>query len=200
MANQPASGKRLAGVIGFFESPEALVSATSQVRAASYQHFDAYTPYPIHGLEAAQGLKRSPLPFVTFAAGLTGCTLGFLLQYWTSVVDWPLNVGGKPFNSWPAFVPVMFECTILFAGLATVAAMFIFNGLPNIRRKAFDPGITRDRYALVIEAPLDVETDEVLSMKKQEKLYKTFNESEATEFLKKSGAKEVKSVYTEGWF
>jgi hypothetical protein len=201
MANQ-TMGRRLAGVIGFFDDTHTLIEATTKVRDANYQHFDAYTPYPVHGLEAAQGLKRSPLPFVTFAAGLTGCTLGFLLQYWTSVVDWPLNVGGKPFNSWPAFVPVTFECTILFAGLATVGGMFIFNGLPNIRRKTFDSGITRDRFALVIEAPLDVDTDELdqAHLRKKTKTFKPFNESEAAEFLRKSGAKEVKSVYAEGWF
>jgi hypothetical protein len=96
---------------------------------------------------------------------------------------------------------VTFECTVLFAGLATVAAMFLLNGLPNIRRKAFDPGLTRDRFALMIEAPLEIETDETEpSLKKDAKNFKPFNESEATEFLRKSGAKEVKSVYTEGWF
>lgn len=200
MANQNI-GRQLAGVIGYFDDPHQLVEATAQVRQANYQHFDAYTPYPVHGLEAAQGLKRSPLPFVTFAAGLTGCSLGFLLQYWTSAVDWPINVGGKPFNSWPAFIPVTFECTVLFAGLATVAAMFLLNGLPNIRRKAFDPGLTRDRFALLIEAPLEVESDDSeTSLKMGGKNFKPFNESEATEFLRKSGAKEVKSVYTEGWF
>jgi hypothetical protein len=198
MSQQSDTSRRLAGVIGFFKNGHDLVHATAKVREANYEHFDAFTPYPVHGLEAAQGLKRSPLPFVTFAAGLTGCTLGFLLQYWTSVVDWPLNVGGKPFNSWPAFVPVMFECTVLFAGLATVAAMFIFNGLPNIRRKAFDPGLTRDRFALVIESPLQVEDDDEAALKR--KKFKVFNESEAIEILRKSGAQEVKSVYAEGWF
>ncbi len=180
LKTEKGSSKHLAGVIGFFEDPDALLTATEKVRDARYQNFDTFTPYPIHGMDAAQGLKRSPLPFITFAAGLTGGSLGFLLQYWTSVVDWPINVGGKPFNSWPAFVPIMFECTILFAGLATAAGMFVFNRLPNLTRKSFDPRITKDRFALVIEAPL--------------------NESEASVFLKKAGAKEVKAVYTEGWF
>src|SRR5689334_9955529 len=110
-----SKGRQLAGVIGFYQDPHALLEATAKARDAKYKDFDAFTPYPVHGMDAAQGLKRSSLPFVTFAAGITGCSLGFLLQYWTSVVDWPLIVGGKPFNSWPAFVPVMFECTILFA-------------------------------------------------------------------------------------
>lgn len=200
MAN-PTQAKQLAGVIGYFEGEESLVGAMRQVRDAKYRYFDAFTPYPVHGLDAAQGLKRSPLPFVTFAAGLTGCSLGFLLQYWTSAVDWPIIVGGKPFNSWPAFVPVMFECTVLFAGLATVGAMFLLNGLPNLRRKVFDPRITRDRFALVIEAPMDESGDELgTPVNKKNDKFKPFDASEASEFLKKAGAQEVKSVYTEGWF
>jgi hypothetical protein len=201
MGNQ-TKGNQLAGVIGYFDDPDALIHATEKVRDANYENFDAFTPYPVHGLNAAQGLKRSPLPFVTMAAGMTGCTLGFLLQYWTSVIDWPLIVGGKPLNSWPAFVPIMFECTILFAGLSTVAAMFLFNGLPNHHRKAFDPRLTRDRFALLIEAPLELEEDEEESenAKKKAKKFKPFTETEAQEFLKKIGATGVKSVYTEGWF
>ncbi|MEO5968937.1 MAG: DUF3341 domain-containing protein [Bdellovibrionia bacterium] len=191
MSKVSVSGKRLAGVIGFFDDPHALTKATEKVRDANYKDFDAYTPYPVHGLLTAQGLERSPLPFVTLGAGLTGCTLGFLLQYWTSAVDWPLNVAGKPFNSLPAFIPVIFELTILFSGLATVAAMFIINGLPNMKRKAFDPSITRDRFALVIEP---TETSGAKGK------YKPFIESEAQEFLKKAGAKDVRSVYSEGWF
>jgi hypothetical protein len=175
------------------------------VRDSRYEHFDAYTPFPVHGLEAAQGLKRSLLPFVTFGAGLAGFCLAFLFQYWTSAVDWPLIVGGKPFNSWPAFVPIMFELTVLLAGLSTVAAMFLFNGLPNTKRRIFDPSLTRDRFALVIEAPLKVEEDDVdeedrEALRARKARYKAFEEAEATEFLKKAGAKEVRSVYTEGWF
>jgi hypothetical protein len=198
--NGGATDRRLAGVVGFFDSPDALVSATRKVREARYQYFDAFTPYPVHGLDAAQGLKRSPLPYVTFGAGLTGCTLGFLLQYWTSAIDWPLNVGGKPFNSWPAFVPVMFELTILFAGLSTVAAMFLLNGLPNTRRKAFDPAITRDKFALFIEAPPVSEDEEGDEAAARAKGFKRFAESEAADFLKAAGAREVRSVQAEGWF
>ena len=201
MANE-AQGSILTGVIGFFDNPHVLMEATKKVREANYRDFDTFTPYPVHGLEAAQGLKRSPLPFVTFAAGLTGCCLGFLLQYWTSAVDWPLNVGGKPFNSWPAFVPVMFECTILFAGLATMGAMLLFNGLPNTRRKIFDPSLTRDRFAIVIEAPVQSEDDEDEQARnaKLGRSFKRFDEKEALELLRRVGAKDVKSVYAEGWF
>ncbi|CAM6053625.1 unnamed protein product [Sphagnum tenellum] len=174
------------GVIGYFDDPEGLVEATRQVREARYSDFDTYTPFPIHDLLTAQGLERSPLPFITFSAGITGCTLGFLLQYWTSAVDWPLNIAGKPFNSLPAFVPVMFECTILFAGLSTVAGMFIINHLPNNKRKAFDPSLTRDRFAIVIEPP---------DQRSPKAGFKAFNEAEAQEFLKKVGAKDVKRLF-----
>jgi hypothetical protein len=207
MATNTTTTKSLSGVIGFFSDPHQLVKAMERVRDARYQHFDAFTPFPVHGLEHAQGLKRSPLPFVTFGAGLAGCSLAFLLEYWTSAVDWPLIVGGKPFNSWPAFVPIMFELTVLLAGLSTVAAMFIFNGLPNTKRRIYDPSLTSDRFAIVIEAPLAIEApdesgdDEAIERARRKAAqYKPFSESEATEFLKQVGAQEVRSVYTEGWF
>lgn len=189
----------LAGVLGFFDQPSELIDATVKVRDARYQYFDTFTPFPVHGLEAAQGLKRSPIPYITFIAGLTGGFLAFLFQYWTSAVDWPLNVGGKPFNSWPAFIPICFELTVLFAGLSTVAAMFIFNGLPNVKRKAFDPGLTRDRFAILIGAPLAVEEDDEAAVRRASR-FKKFDIAEATEFLRRVGAKEVRAVYSEGWF
>jgi hypothetical protein len=207
MANAKPNRPHLSGVIGFFDDENVLIEATRRVRDARYEHFDSFTPYPVHGLEAAQGLKRSPLPFVTFGAGLTGFCLAFLFQYWTSAVDWPIIVGGKPYNSWPAFVPIMFELTVLLAGLCTVGAMFIFNGLPNMKRRIFDPGLTRDRFAIVIEAPLEVEEDldaedeeEAKARARKAVQFKDFSEAEATDFLKRIGAKEVRSVYTEGWF
>jgi len=193
-----ATDKKIAGVAGFFSDPTALVAATAKVREANYESFDVFTPYPVHGLDAAQGLKRSPLPYVTFVAGATGFLLAITLQYWTSAVDWPLNVGGKPFFSWPAFVPIMFELTVLLGGLATVAAMLVINGLPNIFKKSFDPAITRDRFAIVVDAPAPRDEDEESSAPKGS--HKAFSESEVADFLKKLGAQEVRTVYQEGWF
>jgi hypothetical protein len=193
----PNDQRRLAGVLGFFENPEAILKATAKVKDANYKHFDVFSPYPIHGLDHAQGLKRSPIPYVTFIAGLTGFMLAFSLEYWTSAVDWPINVGGKPYNSWPAFVPVMFELTVLFAGLCTVGAMFAFNGLPNMKRKAFDPSLTNNRFAIVIENPPEASMD---SKAAKSSTHKAFSESEATQFLKQLGATEVRTVYAEGWF
>lgn len=194
-----SSKPTLAGVIGYFEEPGNLIDAARQVRDARYQYFDAFTPYPVHGLDAAMGIRRSPIPFVTFIAGLTGGCLGFFLQYWISAVDWPLNVGGKPFNSWPAFIPVTFELTVLFAGLCTAGAMLAFNGLPNLRRKSFDPSLTNDKFALVIETPLVIDEEDERALRKA-KNYKKFEEAEAADFLRKLGAKDVRTVYTEGWF
>lgn len=191
--------RQLAGVMGIFDSPAELLAATKKVHEARYEHFDAYSPYPIHGMDHAQGLKRSPIPYVTLVAGITGCALGYLFQYWTSAVDWPVIIGGKPFNSWPAWAPVMFELTVLFAALCSVGAMFALNGLPNIKRRIFDPRITRDKFALVIEAPTKVEEDDEVA-KTKSRGYKKFTEVEATEFMKQLGAKEVRSVYAEGWF
>lgn len=188
-----------AGVIGFFTDSAPLVEAARKVREAKIRDFDCYTPFPVHGLDQAMGLKRSPLPYVTFLAGLTGLCLAFSFEYWTSAVDWPLIVGGKPMNSWPAFVPIMFELTVLLGGLSTVAALFLICGLPNVTRRAFDPSITRDRFALVIEAPKDPDDEE-----EAEKLakggYRKFSESEATALLKQLGASDVRTVYNEGWF
>lgn len=196
----------LAGVIGFFDDPDALIMATEKVRDAKFPSFDVFTPYPVHGLEHAQGLKRSYIPYITFIAGLTGCAIGFLLQYWTSAVDWPVIIGGKPFNSWPAFVPVMFELTILFAGLATAGSMLLINGLPNITRKSFDPSLTRDRFAIVIDAPVVKVKDEHHFEDEDEQPkplpagVRPFSEVDAQALLKQIGAKEVRSVYQEGWF
>ena len=198
MNSSTKKGPGLAGVIGYFENTQNLIEAMEKVRDAKWASFDAFSPFPVHGMDEAQGLKRSPIPYVTFAAGLTGFCLAFLLQYWTSVVDWPLIVGGKPFNSWPAFVPIMFELTVLFAGLCTVGAMFLFNRLPNITRKAFDPKLTRDRFAIVIDAPiLDDEGEPKVAPKKGTR---EFDESAAADFLKKVGATDVRTVYHEGWF
>lgn len=181
--------KEMVGVAGFFDDEHELLKASAQVRdhmrdKKSLGTFDVFTPYPVHGLDEAQGLERSKIPYVAFAMGLTGTICAFALEYWTSAVDWPLIVGGKPFNSWPAFVPVMFELTILFAGLSTFAAMILTCRLPS-RGKSFDPSITRDRFAIVVEkGPVGAQ----------------FSEKGAADLLKAVGAKDIKTVFAEGWF
>jgi hypothetical protein len=185
---------RIEGVVGYFSDSHALVEAMKKVRSENFESIDAFTPFPVHGLDAAQGLDRSPLPYITFGAGLTGFLCGFLLQYWTSAVSWPLNVGGKPLNSWPAFVPVFFEVTVLFAGICTVLGLILICRLPNISKKIPSARLTNDRFAIVIESP-EYDEDEDPNPK-----YKKFDEKTAQEVLKKAGATDVQTYMAEGWF
>jgi hypothetical protein len=137
-------------LIGYFDSEEKILDATRAARQAGYTVQDVFTPYAVHGMDEAMGLKPSRLTYVCFAGGLLGCTLALSLQLYTSVVSWPLNVGGKPFNSLPAFIPVAFELTVLFAGLSTVAAFLARSRLfPGSRRLALER-VTDDRFALVL--------------------------------------------------
>src|SRR5689334_10808331 len=139
------------GVMAVFQTEEELIAATKAVKEKkNFQKFDAFTPYPVHGLDAAMGIKRSFLPYVTFLAGLTGTMSALALQIWTSAVDWPLNIGGKPFISLPAFIPITFELTVLFGGLATVGALFYVCGLPDVGAKPLHPGITNDKFVLFV--------------------------------------------------
>lgn len=138
------------GILGIFSDEHKLIEACREARSRNYTKYDAFSPFPIHGIDDAMGTKRSWIPYVTFVAGLTGCVLGGLLQYWTSAVDWPINVGGKPLFSGPAFVPVCFELTVLFGGLATAAALFFAVGIPNVKRTSLDPSFTDDKFGLFV--------------------------------------------------
>ena len=136
---------------GVFVRDDDLLRATTAVREAGYRIVDAYTPFAVHGLDRAMGLRPSRLTWVCFLCGLVGLVFMTWFQYWSSAVDWPINVGGKPWNSWPAFVPVAFEGTILFAGLGVVAALFFRCGLrPGAKAKLPAPGVTDDRFVLVV--------------------------------------------------
>ncbi|MCZ7680353.1 MAG: DUF3341 domain-containing protein [Sandaracinaceae bacterium] len=127
-------------VLGVFREEDALVRAVHAVRAAEVPIHDAFTPYPIHGLEEAMGLARSKLPWVTFAGGATGVTIALLGQWWTHSVDWPIEIGGKPFAAWPAYAPVAFESMVLLAGLSTAAALFVASRLwPKPRPRLVHP-------------------------------------------------------------
>ena len=145
-----ARKKYISGVAGIWLDDHELVHAAAKVRQAGYSKFDAITPFPVHGIEEAIGIRRSVIPWVTFVAGLAGMCGGLLLQYWTSAVDWPINVGGKPFFSGPAFVPITFELTILFAALLSVGSLFILCGLPKVDPPIIDPDLTSHKFALFI--------------------------------------------------
>jgi hypothetical protein len=111
----------LYGVMGEFETAKDLIRAAEKTRDAGYKKMDAYAPYPVEGLSEALGLRRSWVPFLTLIGGLGGGLTGFGLQYWVNVISYPLNIGGRPLNSWPAFIPVTFELTIL--GAASFAVL-----------------------------------------------------------------------------
>lgn len=166
------------GVIAVFSDEQTLLAAARTAREQkNYSNYDAFTPYPVHGLDDAMGVKRSWLPWVTFFAGLTGTISALALEIWTSAIDWPINVGGKPYISLPAFIPITFELTVLFGGLATVGALFYVCGLPNMNPKILHPGITNDKFVLFVPSS-----------------EKNYNETEVMTFLKTLKAEEVSVV------
>ena len=146
----------LYGVIAEFDTPEHLVHAVEKAREAGYQRMDAYTPFPVEGLAHAMGLKRNMVPFITLLGGLAGGLGGFYFQYWANVNSFPMNIGGRPLNSWPAFIPVTFEMTVLGAALCAVFGMLALNGLPQPHHPVFNVGrfvhASSDRFYLCIEA------------------------------------------------
>jgi hypothetical protein len=150
----PAKAKPpIYGYLAEFEDPPSLLAAARKVKAEGYEVVEAYSPLPLHGLAEILGW-RNHLPAIVFAGGLVGALVGFGMQYWISVVDYPLIVGGKPLNSWPAFVVPTFECTILFASLAAVLGMFWLNGLPQPYHPVFNVErfveASRSRFFLMI--------------------------------------------------
>ena len=146
---------RLYGLLAEFDSPTAIVNAARRAREAGYVKLDAYTPFPIHELDAALKLPRTILPWLVFAGGLTGLLGGFAMQSWMSAVDYPLNIGGRPLASWPAFVVPSYEMTILFASITAVVGMIALNGLPMPYHPLFNaPNFSHasaDRFFLCIE-------------------------------------------------
>ncbi len=143
------------GLMAEFETAEQILEATRRARAAGYSEMDAYTPYPVEGLAAELGLPRTRVPFVVLAAGLVGAAVGFFMQYYTMAVDYPFNVGGRPDNSWPVFIPIAFEVMVLVAAFAALFGMLFLNGLPLPHHPVFNvPRFERasqDRFFLCIE-------------------------------------------------
>lgn len=139
-----------------FEDGHELAVATRRAVEAGYRKIDAYTPFPIHEVAEALRFRRTWIPHIVLAGGIVGLIVGYLLQYWAAVIAYPLNVGGRPLNSWPVFIPVTFEMTVLFAALAAVLGMLALNGLPMPYHPVFNiPEFARasqDRFFLVIEA------------------------------------------------
>jgi hypothetical protein len=142
------------GMMAEFDSAQALVDAARKTHQAGYKKIDAYSPFPIEGLAEEIGMHFDEVPLTVLIGGIIGGCTGYLMQYWMSAVDYPLNVGGKPPHSWPAFIVITFEMTILFAGISAVLGMLAFNGLPmpyhpvfNVPRFAF---ASKDRFFLIV--------------------------------------------------
>ena len=145
------------GLMAEFTRPENILKAAQAAYQAGYRAMDAYTPYPVEGLDEAIGLKNpSPVAYVVFIGGLLGGVGGFFMQYFATVIDYPLNIGGRPFNSWPAYIPITFELTVLLAAFAALIGMLIMNRLPEPYHPVFNaPEFERatiDRFFLAIEA------------------------------------------------
>lgn len=144
------------GTMAEFDTPQALIDAAKRTHEAGYKKIDAYSPFPIEGLAEEIGFHFNEVPLVVLIGGIIGGLTGYVMQYWMSAVDYPLNIGGKPPHSWPAFVVITFEMTILFAGVSAVLGMLALNGLPmpyhpvfNVPRFALS---TRNRFFICIEA------------------------------------------------
>lgn len=144
------------GLAARFGSEDALLEATKAAYLAGYRKMDAYSPVPVEGLAQALGHRRTIMPLIVLLGGIAGGVGGYFMQWYSMVVDYPYNVGGRPFHSWPSFIPVTFELTVLCAAIAGVFGMLFLNGLPRFHHPIFaTPGIERatvDQYFLCIES------------------------------------------------
>jgi hypothetical protein len=172
----------LFGILAEFHEHEELVAAARATTEAGYRRTEAYSPYPVEGLAEALDFGRTRLPWIVLGGGVIGGLAGYGLQYWVSVIQYPLNIGGRPLHSWPLFLPVTFECIVLVAALSCVLGMLALNGLPRPYHPLFDvEGFERassDRFFLII-----------LSRDDQ------FAAESTREFLEKLNAVKVSDVY-----
>ena len=172
----------LFGLLAEFDSADKLVYATRRAYAAGYRAMDAYSPFPVEGLSEALGSHTNAVPLIGLFGGTAGALTGVAMQYWIHVVDLPINVGGRPLDSWPSFVPVTFELAVLFSALSMVAGLFILNGHPQPYHPVFNVATfaraSRDRFFLCLEARDPC-----------------FAHDETQRFLEQLGPSEVTDVY-----
>ncbi len=161
------------GLAGIWTDEKKLIQAAHRLREAGFVKFDAITPFPMHEIDEAIGIPRSYIPWVTFIFGFVGLAFGLWFTWWTSAYNWPLNVGGKPMWSLPAFIPVIFECVILFAALSSVGALFVSAGLPKVDPPVIDPDLTSHKFALFVP-----ENDRGYDVAKIEEIFKEFGADE----------------------
>lgn len=144
------------GLMAEFDSPEALLEAGRRAFAAGFRKMDAYSPFPVDGVAEAIGFHHTRVPLIVLIGGIIGCLGGFYLQYWVAVIDYPINIGGRPLNSWPSFIPVTFELTILIAALFAFFGVLALNRLPMPYHPVFNVErfqlASRNRFFLCIEA------------------------------------------------
>ena len=168
------------GVIAEFDTADGVLNAAQRAYAEGYREMDAYTPFPVEGLAEAIGFHQTYVPLLCLIGGLMGCTGGFFLQWWPNVIGYPLNIGGKPYNSWPQFIPITFELTVLLAGLATVFGMLALNGFPMPYHPVFNAKnfelASRDKFFLCIEA-----RDEKFDAQKTREFLLSLNAHEVSE-------------------
>ena len=148
--------KKLAGIVAEYKMPVDLLKAAEQVRDAGYRRWDAHTPFPIHGLDQAMGIKDTVLPWIVLGGGTVGCLFALWMQWWMNAIDYPFIISGKPLWSLPANIPVAFELTILFSALCAFFGMLVLNGLPRLYHWIFFDQrfhrVTSDRYFISIES------------------------------------------------
>jgi hypothetical protein len=172
---------RFYGLMAEFDNPTDVVAAARAVREAGYRRIDAFSPFPIEELSEAIGVHRTRMPLIVLCGGIFGLLAGFGMQWYLSVINYPLNVGGKPLNSWPAFIPITFEVTVLCAALGGIFGMLALNGLPEPYHPVFNtPNFalaSRDRFFLLVESRDD-----------------KFDREQTAEFLRTLGPREVTDV------
>ena len=169
--------ERESGIVGFFADEFKLLDAAKKTYASGYRKYDTISPFAIHGMDEAMGLERSTLPWVSFTFGVLGCAFAVFIQWYTSAYSWPIIVGGKPMFSLPAFIPIIFEFTVLSCGLATFGAVLFYCKLPKVDPPLIDPDLTCHKFAVFIPSG-DV----------------GFEKSKAKDFLKSIGAVDIRDV------
>jgi len=173
--------QKIVGVVGLYDNPDALIRAAEKVRDAGYTRWDCHTPFPVHGLDRAMGLKASPVPALAITAAFVGLVVAIALTGGLNAIHYPIRIAGKPMFSWQAFVPIYFELFVLFAAVTIMGSLFAFCGLGRWHSPLHDTGVMRevtsDRFAIVLEAA--------------DKLY---SEVEAKTLLEETGCRDIRPL------